>query len=117
MFFLFFLSGDIATVAILGQRLVVLNSAQMAISILDKKSSIYSDRPVVGMGGELVGWKNSLPLMPYGARFRNHRRLAHQLFGTNVTMNQFLPMLELETRRSLKRFLNSPEELSVHIRK
>ncbi|KAK0436559.1 cytochrome P450 [Armillaria borealis] len=109
--------GDIASVGILGRRLVVLNSAPMAISILDKKSSIYSDRPVVGMGGELVGWKNSLPLMPYGARFRNHRRLAHQLFGTNVTMNQFLPMLELETRRSLKRILTRPEELSEHIRK
>ncbi|KAK0436560.1 cytochrome P450 [Armillaria borealis] len=109
--------GDMASVGILGRRLVVLNSAQMAISILDKKSSIYSDRPVVGMGGELIGWKNSLPLMPYGARFRNHRRLAHQLFGTNVTMNQFLPMLELETRRSLKRILTRPEELSEHIRK
>ncbi|KAK0185226.1 cytochrome P450, partial [Armillaria mellea] len=109
--------GDIVSVDILGRRLVVLNSAQMAINILDKKSSIYSDRPVVGMGGELVGWKNSLPLMPYGARFRNHRRLAHQLFGTNVTMNQFLPMLELETRHSLKRILTRPEELSEHIRK
>ncbi|PBK94452.1 cytochrome P450 [Armillaria gallica] len=106
-----------ASITILGRRMVVLNSAQMAISILDKKSSIYSDRPVVGMGGELVGWKNLLPLMPYGARFRNHRRLARQLFGTNVTMNQFLPMLELETRRSLKRILTRPEELSEHIRK
>lgn len=109
--------GDIVSVDILGRRLVVLNSAQMAISILDKKSSIYSDRPIVGMGGELVGWKNSLPLMPYGARFRNHRRLAHQLFGTNVTMNRFLPILEVETHRSLKRILSRPEELSAHIRK
>ncbi len=97
--------------------MVVLNSAQIAISVLDKKISIYFDRPVIGMGGELVGWKTLLPLMPYGARFRNHRRLVHQLFGTNVTTNQFLPMLELEARRSLKRILTRPEELSEHIRK
>ncbi|KAK0434405.1 cytochrome P450 [Desarmillaria tabescens] len=109
--------GDIVSVSILGRRLVVINSAQMAISILDKKSSIYSDRPVVGMGGELVGWRNSLALMPYGARFRNHRRLAHQLFGNNATMNQFLPMLESEMRRSLKRIFIRPEGLSEHIRK
>ncbi|PBK94407.1 cytochrome P450 [Armillaria gallica] len=88
--------SNIASIPILGWCLVILNSTQTAISILDKKSSIYSDRPVVGMGGELVGWKNLLPLMPYRVHFRNYCRLAHQLFGTNITMNQFLPMLELE---------------------
>ncbi|KAK0450589.1 cytochrome P450 [Desarmillaria tabescens] len=109
--------GDIASVSILGRRLVILNSAQTAINILDKKSSIYSDRPVVGMGGELVGWKNSIILMSYGARFRNHRRSAHQLFGNNATMKQFLPMLELETHRSLKGIFTRPEGLHEHIRK
>ncbi|KAK0450588.1 cytochrome P450 [Desarmillaria tabescens] len=109
--------GDIVSVSILGRRLVIINSIQVAISILDKKSSIYSDRPVVGMGGELVGWKNSIIFMPYGVRFRNGRRLAHQLFGKGVTMKQFLPMLELETRRSLKRIFIRPEGLSEHIRK
>ncbi|KAG7451799.1 cytochrome P450 [Guyanagaster necrorhizus] len=106
-----------ASVSILGRRLVIINSAQMAVNILDKKSSIYSDRPVVGMAGELVGWKESLPLMPYGARFRNQRRLAHQLFGNNAFMKRFLPMLELETRRSLEKILTVPEDLSKHIRK
>ncbi len=41
------------------------------------------------MGGELIGWKNSLGLMSYGPRFRNFRRLAHQLFGNNATMKPF----------------------------
>ncbi len=61
----------------------------MAISMLDKKSSIYSDRPVIGMGGELVGWKNTMIFMSYGTRFRNGRRLAHQLFGNSVNIKQF----------------------------
>ncbi|KAK0478631.1 cytochrome P450 [Armillaria luteobubalina] len=84
--------------------------------LLDKKSLISSDRPFVAMG-ELVGSKNGLALMPYGARFRNFRRLSHQLFGTNATMKQFLPMVELETHRFLQRISATPEELSVHIRK
>ncbi|PBK93427.1 cytochrome P450 [Armillaria gallica] len=109
--------GDIVSVSILGRRLVIINSAQMAISMLDKKSSIYSDRPVIGMGGELVGWKNSMIFMSYGTRFRNGRRLAHQLFGNSVNIKQFLPMLEKETRRSLKRIFTGPEGLSEHIRK
>ncbi|KAG7451809.1 cytochrome P450 [Guyanagaster necrorhizus] len=109
--------GDIVSVSVLGRRLVIINSAQMAINILDRKSSIYSDRPVVGMGGELIGWKESLALMPYGARFRNHRRLAHQLFGSNATMKRFLPMLEQETRRCLNRIVIAPGSLSEHIQK
>lgn len=87
------------------------------MALLDKKSLISSDRPFVAMGGELVGWKNSLGLMPYGARFRNCRRLAHQLFGSNATMKPFLPMVELETQRFLKKVSSKPGELSAHIRK
>ncbi|KAK0240536.1 cytochrome P450 [Armillaria nabsnona] len=109
--------GDITSVSILGQRMVVVNSVQMAMTLLDKKSSISSDRPLVAMGGELIGWKNSLGFMSYGPRFRNFRRLAHQLFGNNATMKAFLPMVELETHRFLKRISAKPEELSAHIRK
>ncbi|KAK0484843.1 cytochrome P450 [Armillaria novae-zelandiae] len=109
--------GDIATVAFFGQRLIVLNSEKIAVDLLDKKSSIYSDRPTIQMGGELVGWKNTLVLVPYGKRFRNYRRLAHQLFGSQATMKQFLPVEERETHRFLKRILAHPENLSQHIRK
>ncbi|KAK0501149.1 cytochrome P450 [Armillaria luteobubalina] len=109
--------GDMASVSIFGRRLVIINSVQMAVSMLDKKSSIYSDRPVIGMGGELVGWKNTMIFMSYGSRFRNGRRLAHQLFGNSMNMRRFLPMLEKETHRSLKSISNEPEGLSEHIRK
>ncbi|KAK0479595.1 cytochrome P450 [Armillaria novae-zelandiae] len=109
--------GDITSVSILGQRMVVVNSVQPAMTLLDKMGSISSDRPLVAMGGELIGWKNSLGFMPYDARFRNLRRMAHQLFGSNATMKQFVPMVELEAHRFLKRVSATPEELSAHIRK
>jgi hypothetical protein len=88
----------------------------MAGDMLDKKSSIYSDRPVLQMGGELVGWKNALVLTPYGERFRRYRRLIHRLMGNHSAMKQFLPAEELETRRFLRRILAKPEELSAHVR-
>ncbi|KAK0185225.1 cytochrome P450 [Armillaria mellea] len=107
--------GDITSISILGQRIVVINSIPVAIALLDKKSLISSDRPFFAMSGELIGWKNGLALMPYGSRFRNFRRLAHQLFGTSATMKTFLPIVELGTHRFLKRVCAKPEELSVHI--
>ncbi|KAJ7655820.1 cytochrome P450 [Mycena polygramma] len=109
--------GDISSVSVFGQQITIINSAQVAMDILDKKSSIYSDRPAVPMGGELVGWKNTLVLSPYGDRFRSYRRLAHSLFGSRSTMAGFEPLEELETHRFLKRLHAEPDKLQDHIRK
>jgi hypothetical protein len=109
--------GDIASVSIFGQRMVILNNAQLAMDMLDKKSSIYSDRPVIQMGGELVGWKNALVLLPYGDRFRNYRKMFHQVIGTPAAMAAFNPIEEEETHKFLKRVLKSPEDLAAHVRK
>lgn len=104
-------------VSVFGQKMVIVNSAQVAADMLDKKGSIYSDRPHMEMGGELVGWKNTLVLVGYGERFRNYRRLFHQLIGTNVSMSQFHPVEEAETRKFLKRLLSTPQDLAEHVRK
>ncbi|SJL15059.1 related to cytochrome P450 CYP2 subfamily [Armillaria ostoyae] len=109
--------GDILSVSIFGRRLVVINSAQAAIDILDKKGTIYSDRPIMGMIGELMGVKNSLVLLPYGTRFRNQRRLVHQQLSNHAAMNQFLLIVEHETGRLLRRLSAKPEHLSDHIQK
>ncbi|KIK64105.1 hypothetical protein GYMLUDRAFT_40354 [Collybiopsis luxurians FD-317 M1] len=109
--------GKLSSVTVLGQNLIIVNSASIAREMLDKNSAIYSDRPVIPMGGELCGWKNTLVLTPYGERFRNYRRLAHQLFGNAATMKSFHPVEELETHRFLKRLLSRPAEFSDHIRK
>jgi cytochrome P450 len=97
--------------------MIIINSTQAAIEMLDRKGSIYSDRPVVQMGGELVGWKSLLGLTPYGDRFRNLRQLAHKLLGSNATMSQFLPTVEQETHRFLQRLLQTPTEFEAHVRK
>jgi hypothetical protein len=45
--------GDVVSVTVLGRSLIILNSAEIAVDMLDKKSAKYSDRPVLPMGGEL----------------------------------------------------------------
>jgi len=109
--------GDIVSISALGQHMVILNSAKTAAEMLDKKSSIYSDRPLTQMGGELMGWKNSLPLLPYGERFRNYRKLMHQLLGNVPSASLFYPVEELETRKLLKRVAENPDDLAAHVRK
>ncbi|KAF8152982.1 cytochrome P450 [Crassisporium funariophilum] len=108
--------GDIVSVSVFGQQIVILNSVASAIEMLDRKSSIYSDRPLVPMGGELVGWKRTLALLRYGDRFRNYRKLFHRTLGSHTAMSKFLPAEERETRRFLKRVMAKPEDLAAHVR-
>ncbi|KAJ3569349.1 hypothetical protein NP233_g5109 [Leucocoprinus birnbaumii] len=97
--------GDICSVTVLGQPIVIINSARVATDLLDKKSAIYSDRPTLQMAGELVGWKNTLVLLPYGDRFRRYRRFFHKLIGSAAAMKQFNPIEEAEALRFLRRVL------------
>ncbi|KAJ7638494.1 cytochrome P450 [Roridomyces roridus] len=109
--------GDICSVTVLGQPIIILNSTRVAVDLLDKRSATYSDRPVCTMGGELVGWKNTLVLLPYGDRFRRYRRLFHNIIGSRAAIKQFLPVEEIETHQFLRRVLAKPEDLQQHIRK
>ncbi|KAG5723754.1 O-methylsterigmatocystin oxidoreductase [Termitomyces sp. T112] len=108
--------GKICSIKIFSQPIVILNSAKIANDMLDKKSPIYSDRPVLQMGGNLVGWKNTFVLLPYGDRFRRFRRLFHGIIGSRASMKQFFHIEELETHKFLRRVLAKPADLAEHIR-
>jgi hypothetical protein len=114
---LYLFLGDICSVTVLGQPIIIINSAEVACDMLDKKSAIYSDRPVLQMAGELVGWKHTLVLLPYGDRFRRYRRLFHNLIGSQAVVKRFFPGEELEARRFLRRVLMKPDDLAAHVRK
>ena len=47
-------AGGITYINVLGQEMVILNSSKAAANLLNKGSVIYSDRPIVMMGGEMV---------------------------------------------------------------
>ncbi|KAG1741079.1 cytochrome P450 [Suillus lakei] len=108
--------GDISHVEVLGQHIIVLNSVKTAMELLDKKSTMYSDRPVLPMCGELVGWNVSMGLLPYGNRFRWYRKNIHRIIGSRAAMDIYNPIEEIETRRFLKRVFAKPEQLQAHIR-
>ncbi|KAI9001294.1 cytochrome P450 [Trametes punicea] len=109
--------GDIVSVTFIGQPYVILNSAKHAVELLEKKSSIYSSRPIIPVGGELVGWNRTLALLPYGNTFREYRRLIFQLIGSRKHMERFVPLVEAKTRDFITEIFEEPHELLKHIRK
>lgn len=108
--------GEISHINVLGQHIFVLNSVNIAVEMLDKKSSIYSDRPFVPMSGELMGYGQTLPYLRYGERFRLFRKNFHRIFGSRAALIVYHPIEEAETRRFLKRVLAKPDQLQAHIR-
>jgi hypothetical protein len=109
-------AGDISHIEVLGQHIMVVNSLEIAMDMLDNKSAIYSDRPILPVAGELIGWKNVMTLLPYGDRLRRHRKNFHSVIGTRAAMNVYSQVEEIETRRFLKRVLVTPDQLQAHVR-
>ncbi|KAG1874858.1 cytochrome P450 [Suillus subluteus] len=108
--------GDITHIEVLGRHIIVLNSTKTALEMMDSKSALYSDRPVVPMAGELVGWKDAMAFLPHGDRFRQQRKNLHRVIGSRAAVDVYSEIEEVETRRFLKRVLANPDQLQEHVR-
>jgi hypothetical protein len=100
-------TGGISSLSVLGQTMVIVNSLKVAEDLLDVRGANFSERPVIPMGGELAGFKNTLPLAQYGDRVRRERKLFHQLFGSPAAVNQFVPLLSLEIQTLLQHLIST----------
>jgi hypothetical protein len=109
-------AGHISHIEVLGQHIVVLNSVETAMDMLDNKSVMYSERPILPVGGELIGWKNVMPLLPYGDHLRQQRKNFHSVIGTRAAMGVYNQVEEVETHRFLKRVFAKPDQLLAHVR-
>jgi hypothetical protein len=61
-----FAGSDVIYLNILGQGIIILDSSEAIMDLLERRSSIYSDRPKVPMIRDLMGFDFSLPMIPYG---------------------------------------------------
>lgn len=109
-------SGGIVHISLMGQPMIILNSADI-MDEFDKRGAIYSDRPVLPMGGGLVGYDQALVLLRYGPRFRTYRKHFSRYIGPNKPIQSLQPMIEHETRKFLRRTLEDHEKLEGHLRK
>ncbi|KAI0260510.1 cytochrome P450 [Gloeopeniophorella convolvens] len=109
--------GDVLHFRLFGTEYILVNSLDAAVNMLDRKSTIYSDRPRMVMLGELMGWGRALVLSHYGDRLRAMRRFLHRFMGTRAHVAQHCyPTIERETRRFAARLLDAPERVFENIR-
>ncbi|GJE96497.1 cytochrome P450 [Phanerochaete sordida] len=107
--------SDIVHVAALGKHICVLNSAAAAKELFEGRPHIYSDKENSVMLEELSGWWRSWVQLPYGARWREHRRRFHQHFRP-LAVPQYHNQQTIGARRLLALLLDAPEGFSRHVR-
>ncbi|PBL03382.1 cytochrome P450 [Armillaria gallica] len=106
--------GDVLYLDTPGNPTVVINSAQAADDLLEKRSGNYSDRPDFTMI-HLTGWGFSLSLMRYSDRWRMHRRMFHQYFQPRAVPTYYPVQMEA-TSVLLQQLHKSPDAFVHHVR-
>ncbi|KAI0430659.1 cytochrome protein [Xylaria sp. FL1042] len=107
--------GPISSITALGQTIVILHSPKLAWELFEKRSSKYSTRPTF-VFADIIGWTETLPLMPYNNIYRARRKLMHMLMGTKTIIGPYLALQDVEVHRFLFRVVREPESLLNHIR-
>lgn len=97
--------------------MIILNSAQYAIDMLDKKGRLYSDRPIFMMAGKLVGWDRAPALIPVCNTWSEYRRLFSQFMGTRSKMDEFGQVLQEGTDSYMKKLSLRPHDWVEHTRR
>ena len=108
-------NSDIIYVHMLGQPIVVLNTVQAAIDLLDKRSSNYCDRPRFVLF-EIMGWRATLTFLRWGPKFKLHRRVLQRAF-TPTSCVSYRALQERETKTLLKGLLAKPAEWETSLRR
>ncbi|KIJ19369.1 hypothetical protein PAXINDRAFT_7852 [Paxillus involutus ATCC 200175] len=97
---------------ILNQDIIVLNSEEVAVELLDKRSIKYSDRPLFATA-DLFGMEWAAALENYGPRFRQHRRFYHQNFRASAAVSYRPRQLQV-AYEMLTHILDDPTHYAEH---
>ncbi|THH21540.1 hypothetical protein EW146_g50 [Bondarzewia mesenterica] len=107
--------GDIMSVNALGQTIVIANSSKVARDLLDKRGTIYSDRPLIPIL-DMMGFDVfNLSMRRYSEEWRLGRRIADHSLRPSAAMT-YRPMQTRKCHRMLRQLLRRPEEYVEHIR-
>ncbi|KAF8877999.1 cytochrome P450 [Infundibulicybe gibba] len=96
--------GDAIYVTAMGNPIVVLNSHKACMDLLERRSNLYSDRPVSIVASKLMGWSASVTLGPYDDRWRRFRRIMAQAMKKGTGDQAFLGSLLAEPDKFLVNF-------------
>ncbi|KAF8642677.1 hypothetical protein AX16_009439 [Volvariella volvacea WC 439] len=106
--------GNLTYVSLFGQPWLIINSFSTAVDLLEKRGSIYSNRPILQMV-ELTGLGKRTALLQNNDIFRTHRRFFSKVMGSTAVVRRWDHIEEEESQKLARRLLSQPEEFRPHI--
>ncbi|KAH8089922.1 cytochrome P450 [Cristinia sonorae] len=106
--------GPIFRLNLGGQTAVVINDYRVASDLLDRRSSIYSDRPRMIMTSEIMCGGYFLPFMRYGNLWRKFRKAAHEGLSPQVA-ESYLQVHEQESAILVEALAKQPDAWLSHL--
>jgi len=106
--------GVLTYLDVAGLPILVLNSQDAAVDLLEKRAAIYSDRPRFVMTAELCGMQWGTALKPYGPELKKHRQLLNHSLRPRVVQQDFVPLQERFTYKFARSLLDDPIKFSDH---
>ncbi|KAI0273310.1 cytochrome P450 [Gloeopeniophorella convolvens] len=99
-----------------GKDIVIINSRDAAVEVLEKRGSVYAGRPLdMVMVSELIGWNRAVGLNPGGAVHRRYRKLLGKALSP-IGVRAYHELQESAAKGLTQNILQSPDEFLDHIR-
>ncbi|KAH9015461.1 cytochrome P450 [Lactarius pseudohatsudake] len=108
--------GEVMYVSALGQGVLIINSARVAIDLLEKRSDIYSDRPHYISASEFSTQDLVFSLTAYGDLWRRLRRVAVEGFSKSI-VRDFYPIQGREALMLALALMKNPPTLMKHLQR
>ncbi|KAH0044244.1 putative cytochrome P450, partial [Aureobasidium melanogenum] len=110
-------SSSMTVLGILKGRALSSTRSFQDIHLLDKKGAIYSSRPPNHIGAELITRDDvHLLLMPYGAVWRNQRKVFQTILSINA-VSSVQSLQEAEAAFTVQQLSQTPHRYNDHIRR
>ncbi|PCH45080.1 cytochrome P450 [Wolfiporia cocos MD-104 SS10] len=109
--------GDVVYARLFQKPVVILNSAQAARDLMEKKNAIYSDRPRTVLYDEIMEWDSGMLFMKYGDRWKKHRKWAQNAYNDKAALMSYRPLQRREVHTLLSGLLDAPDQFEGHIKR
>lgn len=90
--------------------MVILTDRRLIKNLIDKKSSIYSNRPPSYVGNGLITGGDHILVMDYGETWRKLRKLIHQHFTESMVVSEHTKLVNAEAVQMCRDFMVFKEE-------
>ncbi|QRW13568.1 cytochrome P450 family protein [Ceratobasidium sp. AG-Ba] len=107
-------TGELISLSFFGTTIIVTSSQQIAIDLLEKRSSIYSDRvcPPAVAEASLMNWEATPAIVGYNESWRKYRRMMHSWLNKHA-VSAFHRSQQRQARYLLRRLLAESHSLST----